>query len=166
MATVLRLQAESYNRLIEKMRRLKKVVNPKSPAMKAALVRGAALIVATAKINVTRKKIIMDGLLRESIRQQFTSPDEGGQIAIAIGSFDTNYAALHEFGDKDFTQKQRRAMFWRIRQSGRYSPGVTKSVLQGNVFKAREFLHPAYRQHKRRVAVLIANAIEQGMKGK
>jgi len=138
-------------RILTRMRRYE----PRSPELKAALMRIGFLIEAEAKLNIRRKGIIDTGALLNSIRFEFFANND--KAGIRVGSFGNPYAAINEFGGP-FTDRQRRAMFAALRDRGKLKRGfVGKGIIQGNRWKERPYLRPAVRSNEKRIIKILGD---------
>lgn len=143
----------TLNRIKDALRK----TQPGSTTITGALQRIGNLIVAAAKINARAKGVFDSGNLINKIRWEYDStPDKDG---ILVGVFGVKYAAMNEFGGP-FTDRQRRAMFAALRFKG--GPGAQPKkapVIQGNHWRARPYLGPAFRSNKNRILEIMRSAI-------
>ena len=119
---------------------------PDSEAMRRALSRIGNLAVAMAKRNAQNAKpapIFDSGNLINATRWEFVE----GQSTILVGTFGVKYARINEFGTKNFTDRQRRAMFANLRERGG-PPRPSRGVIRGNTWVARPYLGPAVLDNK------------------
>ena len=162
MSDSMKIRLENRDLVIRKLRDLNNVFLPDSPQMKAALLRGASLIVSQAKLNIRKHGLIDEGRLINSIRFEFFRPDHGG-LGVAIGSFGVPYASFWEYGYRGnvqvsahnrmitqaFGKPLAQARIARIKAHSRF-------VNQ----EAKPYLRPAYELHKTRFMEMIQSAME------
>lgn len=161
MSDSMKLRLENRDKVVSRLRKLSEKVAPDSPAIKAALIRSATIILNQAKINVRRQGLIDEGRLINSLRFEFfRNADSNG---VKIGSFGVPYAAFWEFGFKG--NQSVRAHNRLITQAfgKKLSPSVTARIRQHtrSVDQApRSYLRPAFEAHKSRVVEIIKKAME------
>jgi phage gpG-like protein len=134
---------------------------PNSPQLKEAFIRIGLYVSALAKMEARRKGIVDRGRLINSIRYEFFT--KGSQVGVLVGSFNVKYAALNEFGGV-FTEQMRRAMFYSMRKRGGSRRG-SKGVIQGNRFRARPYLRPAFTKSRTFVLDTLRAAVTFAKQG-
>lgn len=150
---------------IAKAQVLRKQLNALPDKAKARIVQaladGGAEIVETAKSLVP----VDEGVLRDSIRTEFTTPDRNSIVVGPSGEYlkahgrATNLPRFVEFG----TQAQKKGQ--RVASLGKRGK-VRQRISQGDhdATPAQPFLYPAYRVKKKAVRGRIAKAVNQAMK--
>lgn len=138
--------------------RLRKL-GPDSPELRETLLRIGFLVETEAKFNVRRRQIVDTGRLLNSIRTELFR--KGSIVGVRVGSFGVPYAAMHEFGGP-FTDRQRRAMFASLRDSGRLRRNrVSKGVIRGNTFISRPYLRPAVAKSRSRISDILQDFLRR-----
>lgn len=130
---------------------------PHDPRFRATMSRIGFLLETQIKENIRRKKIIDQGGLLNSIR--FEIFQEGTRAGVRVGSFGVPYAAIHEFGGQ-WTPQMRRAMFAKLRKSGRLKESRNKNVVQNSRIIARPYLRPAVEKHRTRVIQMLRDLLQ------
>jgi hypothetical protein len=131
-------------------------LSPKNPALRAVLIKAAALINARATLNLRKEQMVLTGRLLNSFKYEFF--DAGtGSIGVYIGSFGVPYARLMEEGGT-YTPAMRKAMFANLRKSGKLN-GIGKGILNKSQLRARPFLQPAFEHSKNRIMELLSQEI-------
>lgn len=155
------LMPKSQNELMARLQELRETANCDHPAVRGALTRAAMIVVAEAKMNLRRKRIVDQGRLLNSIRFQMVSnPNDTLGCIVEIGAFGVPYAAHHEFGGV-YSPKQMRAMFASLRDRGKLVKGKGgKGVMRGRYLPARPYLRPALVKHQERFIELLQEAID------
>lgn len=140
------------NLIIDRLRAKIAANSPSDPMIKAGLTRIAMLIISKAKLNVRRHRMIDSGRLLNSLRWEFYRQKES--TGIYIGSFNTIYAAMNEFGG-EISERQRRAMFAAL--SKRRVKRPSKGVLQrgARYWKPRPYLRPAIEDSQTEILQII-----------
>jgi phage gpG-like protein len=134
--------------IIARMKVLSERFTPSDNAIDNALLRIAMMVIAKAKINVRRHRMVDTGRLINSLRWEFyRNSDSKG---VYIGSFGIKYAAMNEFGG-EVSERQRRAMFKALSMRG--GPRLpSKNVIQKSgsqwYWKPRPYLRKALIESK------------------
>lgn len=125
-----------YTRIISRLENLK--VPPED--LKAFLFLIGSRIASRTKQNIVNQRIVDTGRLLNSISWKVT--DEGDTIKLEVGSYNTVYAALHEFGML-YTPAMMRAMFASFKERGLQDrPG--KGLMHNRYLPPRPYLSPAF----------------------
>jgi len=142
-------------RIIDKI----KMYSPDNPKMNEALLRIGARLESDIKLNIQRNRMIDTGTLLNSIAYKLDKKDD--KTILQVGSFGVPYARMHEFGGP-FLAHQRRAMFASLRNRGKLQRNYTpKNVIQGNTFKARPYIRPAWDKNKNYIMDVLRSLIKQ-----
>lgn len=157
MPTSIRIDGSDSLKL--RLRNMQERHSPESPAVRAVLIRAAALINLRAAGNVRRHGMRMTGRLLNSFGYEFFDSGKS-TVGIHVGSFGVPYAKLMEEGG-DYTPAMRKAMFANLRKYGRLS-GAGKGMLKGNRLQARPYLKPAFEQSKERIMGLLSEGLFTG----
>jgi phage gpG-like protein len=145
MTTVLGLPELSRN-----IARLKKIAG--GPNMRAALMAGAAVVEAAAKVNIRQQGLIDEGRLRASIAATPVTDNE-----VWIGT-NVIYAAIHEFGGV-IRAKNAPALFFFWEEKGVFVR--TQQV----TIPARPYLRPALLDNKAEILNAISLELGQAITG-
>jgi phage gpG-like protein len=116
-----------------------------------------------AKLNIQKKGIVDTGKLLNSLSTTISKRE--GLVNVEVGVKGLQYANTQEYGGA-FTDRNRSAMFKRLRESGRYVEGLKGKGIATNRFKARPFLEPAYKKVRKRMNSIIMGYIRKVFKGK
>lgn len=146
--------------IIGRMNVLAKSLSPGSPAINQALLRIAMMVIAKAKINVRRHRMVDTGRLINSLRWEFYR--QGDTEGVYIGSFGVRYAAMNEFGG-EVSERQRRAMFAALgsRKIRLPSKGVIRKSGAGWRWKPRPYLRPALKESQQYIIETIREYLRQ-----
>jgi phage gpG-like protein len=120
-------------------------------SMKTKLIRIATIVTTSAKLNIRKHRMIDSGNLIKSIGYDLVQTDD--LSTLIVGSYGVKYAAINEFGGV-FSDKMRRAMFARLRATGR-KKRPSKGVIQGDRWRARPYLRPAIRDNIVRILEIL-----------
>lgn len=112
-----------------------------SPVMQRFMVRLGADIVARARSNIVRERIVDTGRLLNSI--SFRLESSADTLTLYAGAFGVRHAALMEFGGR-YTPAMMRAMFASLRNRGLLGKRPGKGLLVGGVLPPRPYLRPAF----------------------
>lgn len=138
---------------------LAKNVGAGSPGIQNAMLRIAMMIIAKAKINVRRHRMVDTGRLINSLRWEFYR--QGDTQGVYIGSFGVKYAAMNEFGGT-VTERQRRAMFAafgsRPKRAGKGI--ITRSGSEWR-WRPRPYLRPALKDSQKYIIETIREYLRQ-----
>jgi len=140
--------------IIGRMNILAKNLSPGSPQITETLLRVAMMIIAKAKVNVRRHRMVDSGRLMNSLRWEFYR--QGDTDGVYIGSFGVKYAAMNEFGG-EVSERQRRAMFASFGRRTIKLPSkriITKSG-SGWRWKPRPYLRPALKESQQYIMETI-----------
>jgi phage gpG-like protein len=146
--------------IIGRMNVLAKSLAPGSPAINEALLRIAMMVIAKAKINVRRHRMVDTGRLINSLRWEFYR--QGDTEGVYIGSFGVRYAAMNEFGG-EVSERQRRAMFAAFgnRKIRLPSKGIITKSGAGWRWKPRPYLRPALKESQQYIIETIREYLRQ-----
>lgn len=151
---------ENKNRVLQRLRNLRREMSPESPALRAALTKIALIIVNQAKINVRRHGLIDEGRLINSIRFEFFRSGLN-RYGVAVGSFGVPYAATWEFGFHGVQQISGHNRL--VTQAfGQPIPPVIASVRPHTRRvnrQAKPFLRPAFQQHRNKIDGILKEAL-------
>lgn len=151
--------ANNISFVIARMNVLAKNISGDSPNIHNALLRIAMMIIAKAKVNVRRHKMVDTGRLINSLRWEFYR--NGDEQGVYIGSFGVKYAAMNEFGGK-MTERQRRAMFATLKDR---APRASKRVIikSGSEWRwrPRPYLRPALVDSQKYIVETIREYLRQ-----
>lgn len=144
----------SIETVIARINRMKAMSDPKSPEVRAALIRIGTVLQAQIRLNIDRYNVRGNtGYLRQSIAYKIEQ--SGNAAFLTVGSFGVKYAAQNEFGG-DMTKAQVRRMFVELRDQGRLNKSARgasgKGVVRVNrdgtgYWRPRPFLRDAMRTH-------------------
>lgn len=140
--------------IIGRMNVLAKNLSPGSPQITETLLRVAMMVIAKAKVNVRRHRMVDSGRLMNSLRWEFYR--QGDTDGVYIGSFGVKYAAMNEFGG-EVSERQRRAMFASFGRRTVKLPSkriITKSG-SGWRWKPRPYLRPALKESQQYIMETI-----------
>jgi hypothetical protein len=145
--------------IVARMQVLAERFKPSDKTIDTALLRIAMMVIAKAKTNVRRWRMVDTGRLMNSLRWEFyRNNDEKG---VYIGSFGVKYAAMNEFGG-EVSERQRRAMMAALSRRGgppvRGKQIVTKSGSEWR-WKPRPYLRPALLQSKQYITDTIREVL-------
>jgi hypothetical protein len=122
-------------RILSKLDDMWRRWEPGSAAFKAAFYRIGERLKTQARLYARAQRIGNTGRLVNSISYM---PIENG---IVFGVFGANYAKYHEYGS-DWTDANRRAMFYYMRKTGQ-KPQPSKGVVVNGKLMARPFIGPS-----------------------
>jgi len=144
----------SIETVIARINRMKAMSDPKSPEMRAALIRIGTVLQAQIRLNIDRYNVRGNtGYLRQSIAYKLEQ--SGSAAFLSVGSYGIKYAAQNEFGGP-MTKAQVRRMFVEIRLQGKMNKsargGGGKGIVRVNAdgtgyWKPRPFLRDALQTH-------------------
>lgn len=146
--------------IIGRMNILAKKFSPGAPQIHETLLRIAMMVIAKAKINVRRHRMVDTGRLINSLRWEFHR--QGDTEGVYIGSFGVRYAAMNEFGG-EVSERQRRAMFASMSSRKMKLPSkriITKSGA-GWRWKPRPYLRPALKESQQFITETIREYLRQ-----
>lgn len=138
---------------------IRKNVGEVSPALQKVMQASAVLLESQTKLNIRKNKMSSSGALMSSVRGESTV--QGKSIFVRVYS-DLIYSRIHEEGKDTFSRKMQKAMFWRLRQEGRWREGYTsKKVAPGGSggFRGRPYMQPAYDMYKKKIYEMVRKAI-------
>jgi phage gpG-like protein len=145
--------ANNISFVIARMNVIAEKVSGDSPSIKNAMLRIAMMIIAKAKINVRRHRMVDTGRLINSLRWEFYR--QGDTQGVYIGSFGVKYAAMNEYGGK-VTERQRRAIFAALKDR---APRASKRVIikSGSEWRwrPRPYLRPALKDSQKYIIETI-----------
>lgn len=122
-------------RILDRLQGMWKAWKPGSPEFKRAFYLIGERLKTQAVLNARNLRVVNTGRLINSI--SYMPADNG----IIFGVFGASYAKWHEYGS-EWTEKNRRAMFYYMRKTGQ-KPMPSKGVVRGGRLMARPFVHPA-----------------------
>jgi hypothetical protein len=148
-----------------RIRKRIKRYDPDDPRLARVLHGIGMLLESQIKTNIKKKKIISigggGGALLNSIGYNLFK--RRSRVGVEVGSRGIPYAAMNEFGTKDFSPLQRRAMFATLRKSGRdMGPHMSKNIIRGNVFRARPYVRPAIKKHRKLILKKLREVVRDG----
>ena len=129
-----------------------------SPELNDAFIRIALRVTYKAKLNIRRHGMIDTGRLMNSIRYEFYR--KGRNYGVRVGSFRVSYAAINEYGGP-VTEAMRKAMFANLKERGRLGKGSANKAptIEGNYWRPRPFLRPAFAEEKDFVVEQLAKSL-------
>jgi len=140
--------------IVGRMNVLAENLSPGSPQITETLLRIAMMVIAKAKVNVRRHRMVDTGRLINSLRWEFYR--QGDTDGVYIGSFGVKYAAMNEFGGT-VSERQRRAMFVSFGRRRVKLPSkgiITKSGSEWR-WKPRPYLRPALKESQQYIMETI-----------
>jgi phage gpG-like protein len=151
--------ANNASFVIARMNVLAKNVGAGSPGIQNAMLRIAMMIIAKAKINVRRHRMVDTGRLINSLRWEFYR--QGDTQGVYIGSFGVKYAAMNEFGGT-VTERQRRAMFAAFgSRPKRKGTGIITRSGSAWRWRPRPYLRPALKDSQKYIIETIREYLRQ-----
>lgn len=140
--------------VIARMNVIAEKVSGDSPNIKNAMLRIAMMIIAKAKINVRRHRMVDTGRLINSLRWEFYR--QGDTQGVYIGSFGVKYAAMNEYGGK-VTERQRRAMFAALKNRAPRMSRPRVIIKSGSewYWRPRPYLRPALKDSQKYIIETI-----------
>jgi hypothetical protein len=152
-----RFAIELQSRVRRRLRRY----TPENPAMRLAFNEIGILMTAEMRRNIKKKDIRLSNDLWLSIGYNIFK--RGKEMGVEVGSRGIPYARINEFGSRNFTPQMRRAMMANLRRSGRLlGPQASKNVIRGNVYRARPYIRPAMKKHRKRIKKILQGLIRNG----
>jgi len=147
--------------IVGRMNILAEKLSANDKSIDNALLRIAMMVIAKAKINVRRHRMVDTGRLINSLRWElYRNQDVKG---VYIGSFGIKYAAMNEFGGL-VDERQRRAMFKAFSMRGG-PPRPSKNVIEKSGsewrWRPRPYLRPALKQSKEYIMETIRDMMRE-----
>lgn len=129
----------SYEIVIARLENLRQLSGGDNPKLRAALIRIGTVLEAETKLNISRQKMTKSGRLLNSIKYEMIQTARG--MALHVGSFGVEYAAINEYGGK-LTADQIQAMFASFKgRKARAGKGVIRVFKDGSGYhKARPYI--------------------------
>jgi hypothetical protein len=135
-------------------------LTPGSPQLRRALMEIGRYLELEIKRNIQRQGIVDTSKLLESVTHKIENKFFGGRLT--VGSIGVIYARFHEFGSGQVDDRQRAAMFARLREEGKIGT-VNKGLLTNNTFKARPYIRPVrdQKKHRKRITKIIRDYVRR-----
>ena len=127
-------------RILDRLQGMWKAWKPESPEFKRAFYLIGERLKTQAKLTARSLRVVNTNRLINSISYM---PAEQG---ILFGVFGVGYAKWHEYGS-EWTDKNRRAMFYYMRKTGQ-KPQPSKGVVRGGRLMPRPFINPAVKNNR------------------
>ncbi len=137
-----------------------KRTTPVSSDMSEALLAAASIVELEAKLNVRELGLVRND---NSIMMAIQSRLESSQRA-EIGTFDHRFAHVYEHG-LPFTDKMRRAMFYKLRASERFSENYSSKDrldMQRGAYRRASYLGPALEAKREEVLKILLERFTRG----